>query len=103
MEYDPAWWQLAFTADHDLVGLVMPARNPTSGTIGYLGVVPEHRGHGYVNDLLGQGTAILHAAGVESIRADVDVANLPMASACRRAGYTAFATRQEYVLQAMHD
>lgn len=34
-----------------------------------------------------------------TIRADTDVANLPMASAFRRAGYAHFATRREYALR----
>src|SRR5262249_3717456 len=36
MEYDPAWWQLAYTPDGILVGLVMPTKNLTFGTIGYI-------------------------------------------------------------------
>lgn len=96
MEYDPAWWQLAYAPDGALVGLIMPCKNPTFAVIGYIGVVPEQRGRGYVNLLLQQGTATLHAAGATVVRADTDVSNFPMANAFRRAGYTEFATRREY-------
>ncbi len=98
MEYEPHWWQLAYDADGALVGLVMPTRAPTFSTIGYIGVVPEQRGHGYVDDLLAQGTTTLITAGASTIRTDTDVANIPMANAFRRAGYTEFATRREYRL-----
>jgi RimJ/RimL family protein N-acetyltransferase len=98
MEYDPAWWQLAYTADGILVGLVMPTKSLTFGTIGYIGVVPEQRGHGYSHDLLVRGTATLHAAGISVIRADADVDNEPMAKAFRRVGYTQAGTRREYQL-----
>jgi RimJ/RimL family protein N-acetyltransferase len=98
MEYDPAWWQLAFSSDGELAGLVMPTRAPAAATIGYIGIVPEQRGRGYIDDLLAQGTATLRAAGATAIRADTDVANFPMANAFLRAGYREFATRREYAL-----
>lgn len=96
MEYDPAWWQLAYAPDGALVGLVMPTKSPTFATIGYIGVVPEQRGHGYIHLLLQQGMATLNAAGEHFLRTDTDVSNTPMANAFRRAGYTQFATRREY-------
>jgi ribosomal protein S18 acetylase RimI-like enzyme len=97
MEYEPGWWELAYDKpDGNLVGLIMPARNPTSPVIDYIGVVPERRGEGYVDDLLARGVATLIEAGAEQIRADTDTANVPMAAAFRRAGYTEFARRREY-------
>jgi RimJ/RimL family protein N-acetyltransferase len=96
LEYDPAWCRLAYAPDGGLVGLVMPARNPTSAVINYIGVVPEHRGRGYVDDLLAEGTAALLDAGAERVRADTDTQNRPMAAAFRRAGYEEFAKRREY-------
>jgi RimJ/RimL family protein N-acetyltransferase/predicted N-acetyltransferase YhbS len=96
MEYEPGWWELAYAPEGDLVGLIMPARNPTSPVIDYIGVVPERRGEGYVDDLLARGAATLLSAGAEQIRADTDTANAPMADAFRRAGYAEFARRREY-------
>ena len=96
LEHDPSWWRLAYTSEGDLAGLIMASRNPTSPVIGYIGVVPEHRGRGYVDDLLATGTDILRSAGAEQVRADTDIHNAPMAAAFRRAGYVEFATRREY-------
>src|SRR5260370_32598801 len=59
MEYDPAWWELAFTTDDRLAGLVMPTQLPSAATIGYIGVAPEMRGKGYGEVLLVRGTATL--------------------------------------------
>ena len=47
-EYDPAWWELAYTRAGDLAGLLMPARTGTMHTIGYIGVTPPCRGRGYI-------------------------------------------------------
>jgi GNAT superfamily N-acetyltransferase len=59
MEYDPAWWELAFTTDDRLAGLVMPTQLPSAATIGYIGVAPEMRGKGYGEVLLVRGMATL--------------------------------------------
>jgi RimJ/RimL family protein N-acetyltransferase len=53
-------------------------------------VVPAHRGHGYVHDLLAAGTSLLAAHNVPRIRAATDVGNAPMAAAFARAGYIPF-------------
>ena len=72
-------------------------------TLFYVGVVPEMRGRGYVDDLLAAGTATLLDAravgGTEKpLRADTNVANAPMAAAFGRAEWTRFAGRREYVV-----
>lgn len=97
-KYKPTWWQLAYTEDDSLVGLIMPAENDGGPIIGYIGVIPEHRGQGYVNDLLAQGTLTLKADGATCVRADTDIDNTPMVSAFQRAGYRQFARRSEYRL-----
>ena len=98
MEYDPAWWQLAYTQTGDLVGFVMPTKSPGAAVIGYIGVLPHQRGHGYINDLLLCTATTFYAAGERRIVADTDVDNAPMANAFRRAGYRQFATRKEYAI-----
>lgn len=103
-EHDASWWQLAYgKPDGELVGLVMPAKIVTSMTINHIGVVPEHRGKGYVDDLLALGTATLHEAGPESITADTDARNKPMAAAFERTGWTRFAGRREYSVDLTSD
>lgn len=96
MDYKPAWWELAYNPTGELIGLVLPTRSPTTATIGYVGVVPAHRGRGYVDDLLARATLTLHTAGATIIRTDTDVGNAPMANAFRRAGWSRFANRREY-------
>lgn len=82
------WWRAAYTPDGEPVGFVLPTRDGQFHAVGYLGVVPEHRGRGYVDDLLGEGTRVLAVEqGAERIVANTDVGNLPMAAAFARAGY----------------
>jgi ribosomal protein S18 acetylase RimI-like enzyme len=88
LDYRPEWWRLAYDPDDTVVGLIVPQRfSEDEGVINYIGVVPEQRGQGYVNDLLAEGTLSLHENGVKEVIADVDDVNSPMANALVRAGY----------------
>jgi GNAT superfamily N-acetyltransferase len=80
------WWRLA-AVDGELVGLTVPSRNFTDPIIGYVAVLPEHRGHGYSYDLLVEATHLLVAEGADRILANTDVTNRPMAAAFAKAGY----------------
>ncbi|MGW3010511.1 GNAT family N-acetyltransferase [Streptomyces sp. NPDC001219] len=84
------WWRVATLPHGEPVGFVIPARNSYHPVIAYLGVLPAHRGNGYIDDLLAEGTRILAAQHVPRIRAATDLGNLPMAHAFRRAGYRNF-------------
>jgi RimJ/RimL family protein N-acetyltransferase len=109
VKHDPSWWRLAYSRpEGDLVGLVMPAEPPGFLTVFYVGVVPEMRGKGYVDDLLAAGTATLLEArrrneNEKPLRADTDVANAPMAAAFERAGWARFAGRREYGIDLTPD
>lgn len=82
------WWQLAYDATGELVGFIMPARNYRMPTIGYIGVVPDQRGHGYVNDLLAEmAWRLAENAPGEEAGADTDFGNVPMAKAFARAKF----------------
>lgn len=61
MGYDSPrdWWQVATLPDGEAVGFVIPARNSYHPIIAYVGVLPAHRGRGYIDELLGEGTRIL--------------------------------------------
>ena len=85
-----AWWRIATLPDGEPVGFVTPARNDYNPIIAYIAVLPEHRGNGYIDDLLAEGTRILAAEGVPRIRASTDEGNVPMAAAFARAGYATF-------------
>ncbi|SDJ62264.1 GNAT family N-acetyltransferase [Streptomyces indicus] len=81
------WPQLAYDAQGELVGLHLPARIPVGFTAGFIGVVPEQRGHGYAFDLLAECTHFLVDRGAEAVAAATDEGNVPMAAHFARAGY----------------
>ncbi len=96
MDHLPEWWELAYTEDGALAGVVMAARTPGAAVIGYVGVVPEQRGRGLAAKLVGRGTEQLLAAGDAEIRGDCDRDNVAMAKAFEREGYEQFARRRTY-------
>ncbi|MGP4099776.1 GNAT family N-acetyltransferase [Nonomuraea sp. KM90] len=81
------WWRLAYTGEGEVAGMAIPSATPYSVNVGYLGVVPEFRGRGYVDEVLAEITRIHAAGGASRITATTDVGNAPMAAAFRRAGY----------------
>jgi RimJ/RimL family protein N-acetyltransferase len=84
---DAPMWLEGYKGDSP-VGYVAVAREPDWGsTIVHIGVVPEHRGNGYIDDLLAAGTAAAQRNGIGTMLSDVDVLNKPMMKAMRRAGH----------------
>ena len=88
------WWRVAELPGGEPVGFAVPSRNSDVAVVGYIGVLPEHRGHGYIDDILAETTRVLVAeTGTEVIQADTDLANQPMAAAFERLGYVNFGRR----------
>ncbi|WP_433203340.1 GNAT family N-acetyltransferase [Dactylosporangium sp. CS-047395] len=81
------WWRVATLPGGEPVGFVFPARNDYGPIIAYIGVLPEHRGHGFIDAILAEGTRTLAAHDIPRIRASTDVGNAPMARAFARGGY----------------
>jgi ribosomal protein S18 acetylase RimI-like enzyme len=100
LDHQPDWLQTAYDADENLVGLFTMGTAVGAAFITFVGVVPERRGRGYVDDLVARATRVLLAAQERTIRADTDIANEPMAKAFVRAGFVNFMTRTEYVVNA---
>ncbi|MEJ8643402.1 GNAT family protein [Streptomyces sp. MS1.HAVA.3] len=82
-----SWWRLAHLPDGTLAGMAIPSATPYHRNVGYLGVVPEQRGRGLIDEILGEITRFHAAEGAERITATTDTVNVPMAAAFDRAGY----------------
>jgi ribosomal protein S18 acetylase RimI-like enzyme len=98
IEYEPEWWELAYTDGDQLIGVIMGAKNPSTAVVWYVGVVPEARGRGLATHLVRRGTERLLAAGADEIRGDCDLDNVGMVKGFERAGYEQFARRRSYRL-----
>ncbi|MFD4555159.1 GNAT family N-acetyltransferase [Streptomyces sp. NPDC058469] len=90
------WWQVARTPEGDLAGIHIPAHNPSGPCVGFIGVVPEQRGHGYARDLLAECTHYLVERGAEFIAAATDQGNFPMAAHFAKVGYPVIRERANF-------
>lgn len=75
------WWRVAHTPTGEPAGLTIPSRNYGGPQIGFVGVVPGQRGHGYGYELLAESTHLLADAGADRITATTDTTNAPMSLA----------------------
>ncbi|MFF1301444.1 GNAT family N-acetyltransferase [Streptomyces sp. NPDC058307] len=90
------WWQIAHTPQGEVAGIHIPAHNPSGPCIGFIGVVPEQRGHGYAYDLLAECTRYLVERGAEFVAGATDRGNFPMAANFTKAGYPVVRERLNY-------
>ncbi|MEU7552530.1 GNAT family N-acetyltransferase [Streptomyces sp. NPDC044571] len=82
-----SWWRLAELPDGTLAGMALPSATPYHRNVGYLGVVPEQRGQGLIDEILAEITRFHAGQGAQRITATTDTVNTPMAAAFDRAGY----------------
>ena len=89
IEMNPERWLLAYDPESGgFVGLVIVQKHdPASGMINYIGVAPEHRGRGYIDDLLAKGTSELLKAGYKSVIGEIDPLNYPVKKALFYMGF----------------
>ncbi len=80
-------WRLASDADGHRIGFIIPSRSAYDASVSYLGVIPDYRGRGYVDDLLAEITHIHVSTGAAKITGTTDTTNAPMAAAFLRGGY----------------
>lgn len=90
------WWQIARDGDGAIAGFAIPSATPYDPNVGYLGVVPELRGRGLVDELLSQVTRSHAGRGAQRITATTDMGNAPMAAAFERAGYRSTQVRMNF-------
>ena len=84
-------WLLGLLPGGEAVGFVAVSDFDEAGTatIAFIGVLPEYRGNGYVDDLMAAGTAAAQRHGSGAMLSDVDTENAPMVAAMERAGHHA--------------
>ncbi len=88
IEFNETWWRMAYNTKGEFVGLIVPQKfNENRGAINYIGVVPNQRGKGYVNDLLWEGSRLMMEDGIQSMIADIDVKNHPLEKALELLGF----------------
>jgi ribosomal protein S18 acetylase RimI-like enzyme len=86
-EGDETSWLLVCHGEEPVGFVAVGAFDDETWTMVHIGVVPEHRGHGHVSELLAAADRVARERGYASGLSDVDVENAPMVAAFRRAGH----------------
>lgn len=83
---DVQTWLLGYHGDDPAGFVAVGAFDEETWTIVHIGVVPEHRGHGHVHELLAAADGVARARFSAGL-SDVDVENQPMVAAMVAAGH----------------
>ncbi|WP_405804966.1 GNAT family N-acetyltransferase [Streptomyces sp. NBC_01187] len=59
LEHRPEWFEIGYTLDGEPAVVSLPALSPSAPVIGFVGVAPAHRGHGYATAAVARGTHVL--------------------------------------------
>lgn len=84
---DTHMWLVGYRNDEPVGYVAVVGVEDWGSTIAHVGVVPRHRGHGYIHDLLATGTAAAQRSGITTMLSDVDILNQPMLTAMQHAGH----------------
>lgn len=84
---DETSWLLVHHGEEPVGFVAVSPFDDETWTIVHIGVVPDHRGHGHVSELLAAADRIARDRGFASGLSDVDVKNEPMIAALVRAGH----------------
>ncbi|MFG2043162.1 GNAT family N-acetyltransferase [Dactylosporangium sp. NPDC048998] len=95
-EHQPEWYEIGYDGEGNAVAVSLPARNAAFPIIGFVGVLPGHRGRGYATAVVARGTHVLAADGATDIRGDCDASNIGIFKAFERAGYKNFVNRRTF-------
>lgn len=86
-EGDETSWLLGYHGTESAGFVAVSAFDEDTWTIVHIGVVPEHRGHGHVSELLAAADRVARDRRFSAGLSDVDVENAPMVAAMERAGH----------------
>ncbi|WP_439689352.1 GNAT family N-acetyltransferase [Curtobacterium sp. SP.BCp] len=80
-------WRIGADEHGIVVGFVLATRTAHDPAVSFIGVLPQHRGHGYVDDLLREALRLHASDGEDHVVGTTDDANTPMRRAFERAGF----------------
>jgi ribosomal protein S18 acetylase RimI-like enzyme len=98
-KYDPRWWRVALSPEGQAVGVILPVTAFGEPMLGFIGVLPEHRGQNIAPFLLAESWAIMKDQGFSTWCAEVDQQNFPMQRALIKSGFSQQAQAQEWRLE----
>jgi GNAT superfamily N-acetyltransferase len=97
--YDPSWWRVALDPDGHAAGIIFPVIAFGEPTVGFVGVLPEHRGQNVASFLLREAWSAMKRDGCSILCAEADQQNTAMHRALTKSGFVRRWQKQEWRLE----
>jgi GNAT superfamily N-acetyltransferase len=98
--YDPRWWRVALSGERETVGIIFPVVAFGEPTIGYIGVIPEHRGRNIASFLLSEAWSLMERQGHSTLSAEADERNIAMHRVLTKSQFNRQPQKQEWRLES---
>jgi GNAT superfamily N-acetyltransferase len=97
--YYPRWWRVALSQEGNTVGIIFPVVAFGEPTIGFIGVIPEHRGRNIAAFLFSEAWSMMKQLGHSTLCADADERNVAMHRALTKSQFNRRSQKQEWRLE----
>jgi hypothetical protein len=97
--YHPRWWRVALSPEGNTVGIIFPVIAFGEPTIGFIGVIPEHRGRNIASFLLTESWSLMKRQGLSTLCAEADQRSVSMHRALSKSQFRRRSQKQEWRLE----
>jgi GNAT superfamily N-acetyltransferase len=97
--YEPRWWRVALAPEGESLGIIFLVVAFGEPTIGFVGIVPEHRGRNIASFLLNEAWSTMRRQGHSTLCAEADERNVAMHRLLTKNAFTRRSEKQEWRLE----
>jgi len=97
--YDPQWWRVALAPEGNRLGIIFLVVAFGEPTVGFVGIIPEHRGKNIASFLLTEAWSAMERQGHSTLCAEADARNVSMHRLLIRSGFKRRSQKQEWRLE----
>ena len=97
--FDPLWWRVALAPEGNAVGIILPVVAFGELTVGFIGIIPEHRGRRVASFLLAEAWSVMKQQGHLTLCAEADERNVSMHRALTKSQFSRRSQQLEWRLE----
>jgi GNAT superfamily N-acetyltransferase len=97
--FDPRCWRVALAPEGNAVGIVLPVMAFGEPTVGFIGILPEHRGRNLASFLLAEAWLVIQRQGHLTLSAEADERNVSMHRALTKSQFSRRSHQQEWRME----
>jgi GNAT superfamily N-acetyltransferase len=96
--YESRWWRVALSPDSKTVGIILLVVAFGEPAIGYIGIVPDHRGRNIASYLITESWSLMKQQGHSTLSAEADERSVSMHRALTKSQFNRLWQKQEWRL-----